>query len=193
MSYLNNSLIEDIRQVAQGDPSPDGKGHLNIMRGIEVGHIFQLGEKYSRTMGAKILNETGKQEYVAMGCYGSGVSRIVAAAIEQNHDEKGIIWPKSISPFNVGLINLNNKSKELIKISDELYSYLTNNNIDVLYDDTIDRPGEKFANMDLIGIPSQIIIGEKSFNENCVEIKDRKTSNLTQVKIDAFDKIIKNI
>ena len=128
-----------------------------------------------------------------MGSYGIGISRLVAAIIESSNDEKGIIWPKSISPFNVGLINLNNKSKELIKISDELYSYLTNNNIDVLYDDTIDRPGEKFANMDLIGIPSQIIIGEKSFNENCVEIKDRKTSNLTQVKIDAFDKIIKNI
>ena len=162
-------------------------------KGIEVGHIFYFGTKYSEKLGASVLDSKGKEINVEMGSYGIGISRLVAAIIESSHDEKGIIWPKNISPFTVGLINLNNKSKELVKISNNLYNYLIKNNIDVLYDDTIERPGEKFANMDLIGIPSQIIIGEKSFKENCVEIKDRKTNKLIKVKIEAFDEIIKNI
>ncbi len=197
LDYSNSfKLLRDLYSVTEDVYNKKKEIDLNKLiktKGIEVGHIFYFGTKYSEKLGASVLDSKGKKINVEMGSYGIGISRLVAAIIESSNDEKGIIWPKSISPFNVGLINLNNKSKELIKISDELYSYLTNNNIDVLYDDTIDRPGEKFANMDLIGIPSQIIIGEKSFNENCVEIKDRKTSNLTQVKIDAFDKIIKNI
>ena len=128
-----------------------------------------------------------------MGSYGIGISRLVAAIIESSHDEKGIIWPKNISPFNVGLINLNNKNKELIRISDKLYDYLKKNNIDVLYDDTNERPGEKFANIDLIGVPSQIILGENSLKENSVEIKNRKTKKIIKIKTKNMNEIIKKI
>ena len=189
-------LLRNLYSVTEEEYNKKKEIDLNKLiktKGIEVGHIFYFGTKYSEKLGASVLDSKGKKNNVEMGSYGIGISRLVAAIIESSHDEKGIIWPKNISPFTVGLINLNNKSKELIKISDELYNYLIKNNIDVLYDDTSDRPGEKFANIDLIGIPSQIIIGEKSFKENCVEIKDRKTNKLTQVKIEAFDEIIKNI
>ena len=128
-------------------------------KGIEIGHIFYFGTKYSDKLDAYVLNEKGQKINVEMGSYGIGISRLVAAIIESSHDEKGIIWPKNISPFNVGLINLNNKNKELIRISDKLYDYLKKNNIDVLYDDTNERPREKFANIDFIGDPSQIILG----------------------------------
>ena len=189
-------LLRDLYSVTEEEYNKKKEIDLNKLiktKGIEVAHIFYFGTKYSEKLGASVLDSKGKKINVEMGSYGIGISRLVAAIIECSHDEKGIIWPKNISPFTVGLINLNNKSKELIKISDELYNYLIKNNIDVLYDDTTERPGEKFANMDLIGIPSQIIIGEKSFKENCVEIKDRKTNKLIQVKIEAFDEIIKNI
>ena len=194
----NNSfkLLRNLYSVTEDEYNKKKELDLNKLiktKGIEVGHIFYFGTKYSEKLGASVLDSKGKKNNVEMGSYGIGISRLVAAIIESSHDEKGIIWPKNISPFTVGLINLNNKSKELVKISNNLYNYLIKNNIDVLYDDTIERPGEKFANMDLIGIPSQIIIGEKSFKENCVEIKDRKTNKLIKVKIEAFDEIIKNI
>ena len=189
-------LLRNLYSVTEEEYNKKKEIDLNKLiktKGIEVGHIFYFGTKYSEKLGASVLDSKGKEINVEMGSYGIGISRLVAAIIESSHDEKGIIWPKNISPFTVGLINLNNKSKELVKISNDLYNYLIKNNIDVLYDDTIERPGEKFANMDLIGIPSQIIIGEKSFKENCVEIKDRKTNKLIKVKIEAFDEIIKNI
>ena len=189
-------LLRNLYSVTEEEYNKKKEIDLNKLiktKGIEVGHIFYFGTKYSEKLGASVLDSKGKKINVEMGSYGIGISRLVAAIIESSHDEKGIIWPKNISPFTVGLINLNNKSKELVKISNDLYNYLIKNNIDVLYDDTIERPGEKFANMDLIGIPSQIIIGEKSFKENCVEIKDRKTNKLIKVKIEAFDEIIKNI
>ena len=189
-------LLRNLYSVTEEEYNKKKEIDLNKLiktKGIEVGHIFYFGTKYSEKLGASVLDSKGKEINVEMGSYGIGISRLVAAIIESSHDEKGIIWPKNISPFTVGLINLNNKSKELVKISNNLYNYLIKNNIDVLYDDTIERPGEKFANMDLIGIPSQIIIGEKSFKENCVEIKDRKTNKLIKVKIEAFDEIIKNI
>ncbi len=166
--------IEDLRQVEQGDLSPDGKGHLNIMRGIEVGHIFQLGEKYSRALDGKILNEQGKQIFMAMGCYGIGVSRIVAAAIEQNNDEKGIIWPKSIAPFELVIIALNIKKSSTVKdAANKLYQQARELGIDVLLDDRDERPGIKFADMELVGIPHQIIIGENSLREGKVEYQAR--------------------
>ena len=162
-------------------------------KGIEIGHIFYFGTKYSDKLDAYVLNEKGQKINVEMGSYGIGISRLVAAIIESSHDEKGIIWPKNISPFNVGLINLNNKNKELIRISDKLYDYLKKNNIDVLYDDTNERPGEKFANIDLIGVPSQIILGENSLKENSVEIKNRKTKKIIKIKIKNMNEIINKI
>ena len=117
-----------------------------------------------------------------MGSYGIGISRLVAAVIESSHDDKGIIWPKSISPFDVGLVNLNIKNKDLTKVSDDIYDYLKKNSIDVLYDDTSERPGEKFANMDLIGVPFQIILGKKYLKDNCFELKDRKTNKIIKIK-----------
>ena len=162
-------------------------------KGIEIGHIFYFGTKYSDKLDAYVLNEKGEKINVEMGSYGIGISRLVAAIIESSHDEKGIIWPKNISPFNVGLINLNNKNKELIRIADKLYDYLKKNNIDVLYDDTNERPGEKFANIDLIGVPSQIILGENSLKENSVEIKNRKTKKIIKIKIKNMNEIIKKI
>ena len=162
-------------------------------KGFEIGHIFYFGTKYSDKLDAYVLNEKGQKINVEMGSYGIGISRLVAAIIESSHDEKGIIWPKNISPFNVGLINLNNKNKELIRISDKLYDYLKKNNIDVLYDDTNERPGEKFANIDLIGVPSQIILGENSLKENSVEIKNRKTKKIIKIKTKNMNEIIKKI
>ena len=162
-------------------------------KGIEIGHIFYFGTKYSDKLDAYVLNEKGQKINVEMGSYGIGISRLVAAIIESSHDEKGIIWPKNISPFNVGLINLNNRNKELIRIADKLYDYLKKNNIDVLYDDTNERPGEKFANIDLIGVPSQIILGENSLKENSVEIKNRKTKKIIKIKTKNMNEIIKKI
>ena len=162
-------------------------------KGIEIGHIFYFGTKYSDKLDAYVLNEKGQKINVEMGSYGIGISRLVAAIIESSHDEKGIIWPKNISPFNVGLINLNNRNKELIRIADKLYDYLKKNNIDVLYDDTNERPGEKFANIDLIGVPSQIILGENSLKENSVEIKNRKTKKIIKIKTKNINEIIKKI
>ena len=162
-------------------------------KGIEVGHIFYFGTKYSEKLGAYVLDQKGKKINIEMGSYGIGISRLVAAVIESSHDEKGIIWPKSISPFDVGLINLNNKNNKLTKISDQIYNYLIKNKIDVLYDETNERPGEKFANMDLIGVPSQIILGENSLKENDVEIKNRKTKKIVKIKIKNINEILKKI
>jgi prolyl-tRNA synthetase len=167
--------VEDLRRVQEGDPSPDGQGTLQIKRGIEVGHIFQLGTKYSEAMNARVLDETGRNVTMIMGCYGIGVSRIVAAAIEQNHDESGIIWPASMAPFQVAIIPLNmHKSPEVAQCADELYRALTDAGVEVLMDDRNERPGVKFADMELIGIPHRIVVGDRALADNNLEYKGRR-------------------
>jgi prolyl-tRNA synthetase len=166
-----------LRTVEEGDPSPDGQGKLQIKRGIEVGHIFQLGTKYSEAMSAKVLDETGRSVTMTMGCYGIGVSRIVAAAIEQNHDDSGIIWPESMAPFQLAIIPLNmQKSPEVASCAQELYQALLDIGVDVLMDDRNERPGVKFADMELIGIPHRIVIGDRALADDNIEYKGRSDS-----------------
>ena len=167
--------VEDLRSVAEGDPSPDGQGFLQIKRGIEVGHIFQLGTKYSEAMSAKVLDVNGKNVTMAMGCYGIGVSRIVASAIEQNHDDRGIIWPDSMAPFKLAIVPLNmQKSEQVAACAEELYQQLQEAGVDVLLDDRNERPGVKFADMELIGIPHRIVIGDRALAEGNIEYKGRR-------------------
>ena len=166
--------IEDLREVVAGDPSPDGQGKLLIKRGIEVGHIFQLGCKYSEAMNARVLNENGKSIPMTMGCYGIGVSRVVAAAIEQNHDDKGIIWPAAMAPFQLAIIPLNmQKSEAVARCASELYEACLEAGMEVLLDDRNERPGVKFADMELIGIPHRVVIGDRALAEGQVEYKAR--------------------
>jgi prolyl-tRNA synthetase len=165
----------DLRNVVNGDASPDGKGTLSIARGIEVGHIFQLGTKYSEAMGATVLNEQGKEETMIMGCYGIGVTRIVAAAIEQNNDDQGMIWPAAIAPFQVALLPMNMKKSERVREATEaLYGELQAAGIDVLLDDRPVRPGVMFTDMELIGIPHRIVVGEKNLDKGMLEYKARR-------------------
>jgi len=165
----------DLRNVVEGDPSPDGHGHLVIKRGIEVGHIFQLGKKYSEAMSAGVLDENGKTVTMTMGCYGIGVSRVVAAAIEQNHDDKGIIWPDNIAPFQIALLPMNMHKSERVKEACEgLYQELTAAGYEVLFDDRNERAGVMFADMELIGIPHRIVVGEKGLDKGVVEYKGRR-------------------
>lgn len=177
--------IEDIRDVVEGDPSPDGKGTLEIRRGIEVGHIFKLGNKYSTAMNAKVLDENGKSVILEMGCYGIGVSRIVAAAIEQNHDDKGIIWPDAIAPFEVAIVTLNaHKSPAVAEAGDRLYDQLRQAGFDVLLDDRNERPGVKFADMELIGIPHRFVISERGLTAGTLEYKGRQDDDKQDVSIE---------
>ncbi|MBP6701098.1 MAG: proline--tRNA ligase [Halioglobus sp.] len=167
--------VEDLRKVVEGDPSPDGIGTLQIKRGIEVGHIFQLGTKYSEAMSARVLDESGRNVTMTMGCYGIGISRIVAAAIEQNHDQSGIIWPASIAPFQLAIIPLNmHKSPEVSRCAEELYQALSNAGVEVLMDDRNERPGVKFADMELIGIPHRIVVGDRALADNVIEYQGRR-------------------
>jgi prolyl-tRNA synthetase len=167
--------VADIRNVVQGDPSPDGKGRLIIKRGIEVGHIFQLGKKYSEALQLTVLGEDGKPFVVTMGCYGIGVTRVVAAAIEQNHDERGIIWPDAIAPFQIALIPMNwTKSARIQQESTALYNALTAAGYDVYFDDRNERPGVKFSDAELIGIPHRIVVGEKGLDAGTLEYKGRR-------------------
>jgi prolyl-tRNA synthetase len=164
----------DLRNIVDGDASPDGKGTLSIARGIEVGHIFQLGTKYSEAMGATVLNEQGKEETMTMGCYGIGVSRIVAAAIEQNNDDKGMIWPAAIAPFQVALLPMNMKKSQRVRAAAEaLYEELQAAGMEVLLDDRPVRPGVMFSDMELIGIPHRIVVGEKNLDQDMLEYKAR--------------------
>ena len=177
--------VADLREVVAGDPSPDGRGHLQIKRGIEVGHIFQLGEKYSEAMGAKVLNENGKNVTVTMGCYGIGVSRIVASAIEQNHDDKGIIWPDSMAPFQLAIVPLNmQKSAAVANCAEDLYRRLQAAGVEVLLDDRNERPGVKFADMELIGIPHRVVIGDRALAEGNLEYKNRRAQESRDVPQD---------
>ena len=176
----------------EGKPSPDGKGLLKLKRGIEVGHIFKLGKKYSESLNLKINTKTD-DIFPEMGCYGIGISRIVAAAIEQNHDEKGILWPKELAPYQVALVEVNpKKSTEVNSICSTIYSSLVENKIDVLWDDREQRAGVKFKDMELIGIPIFLIVGKKSIDENQIEIKIRKEDKSTLVPIqNAINQILK--
>lgn len=182
----------DIREVIAGDASPCGQGSLEIRRGIEVGHIFQLGTKYSEALKAVVLNEEGKSVPMAMGCYGIGVTRIVAAAIEQNHDAQGIIWPEAMAPFEVALVPLNmDKSETVAAATEALYEQLMGMGVEVFMDDRKERPGVKFAQMELIGIPIRVTLGDRSLAEGNIELQER-TSDLKQLVpvLDAANAII---
>jgi prolyl-tRNA synthetase len=166
--------VVDIRTVVEGDPSPDGNGEITLARGIEVGHIFQLGTKYSASMKAGVINEGGKNQIMLMGCYGIGISRVVAAAIEQNHDDKGIIWPSNLAPFQVALCPMNMHKSERLKVAaEQLYQDLQAAGFEVLFDDRKVRAGFMFSDMELIGVPHCIIVGDRGLDAGTVEYKSR--------------------
>jgi prolyl-tRNA synthetase len=172
----------DIRTVRAGDPSPSGRGTLEIARGIEVGHIFQLGQLYSEAMHATVLDEQGKEVTMFMGCYGIGVTRVVAAAIEQNHDVNGILWPEPLAPFRVVLVPINyQKSERVQQAADKLYEEFMAAGIDVLLDDRDARPGVKFADSELIGIPHRIVVGERALNSGNLEYRHRRETESTEI------------
>nr|WP_298891986.1 proline--tRNA ligase [uncultured Acinetobacter sp.] len=186
------SEVADLRNVVDGDPSPDGKGVLQIRRGIEVGHIFQLGQKYSEALGCKVLGEDGKPQTVTMGCYGIGVTRVVAAAIEQNHDEKGIIWPKALAPFDIAIVPMNaHKSPRTVEAAESLYQELQALGFDVLLDDRNERPGVKFSDLELTGIPHRIVIGEKGLDAGTFEYKGRRDSESQDLSKEALLALLK--
>jgi len=175
----------DLRNVVEGDASPDGKGVLTIKRGIEVGHIFQLGDKYSEAMKATVLDENGKSVVMTMGCYGIGVSRVVASAIEQNHDDKGIIWPGAIAPFHIALLPMNMQKSEAVReTAERLYADLTAAGYEVLFDDRGERPGVMFADMELIGIPHRLVVGERGLNSGTLEYKGRRDAENQDIPLE---------
>ena len=177
--------VADLRNVVEGDPSPDGQGTLSIKRGIEVGHVFQLGQKYSEAMNASVLGDNGKTSHPWMGCYGIGVTRVVAAAIEQNHDDAGIIWPNAIAPFQVALVPMNaHKSQRVREESERLYQTLTAAGLDVLLDDRDTRPGVKFADLELMGVPHRLVIGDRGLDNGELEYKGRRDSEATMIPAD---------
>ncbi len=181
---LPEPVVADIRNVRPGDPSPDGKGTIEICRGIEVGHVFQLGTKYSEAMGATFLDETGKPQPMIMGCYGIGITRILGAAIEQNNDERGIIWPESIAPFEVVLCPMGYDRSEAVRAeTDKLYAALTQAGVDVILDDRGERPGVMFADWELIGVPHRLVIGERGLKEGKVEYQGRRDAEPTLLPI----------
>lgn len=177
--------IFDLRNVVNGDPSPDGKGTLLIKRGIEVGHIFQLGTKYSEAMKASVQNEEGHNQIVTMGCYGIGITRIVAAAIEQSHDARGIVWPDSIAPFQIAILPMNmHKSYRVKEVAEKLYADLKASGLEVIFDDRKERPGVMFADMELIGVPYTIVIGDRNLDNGQVEFKARRSEEKSLVALD---------
>ncbi len=190
---LPESQGVDIRNVVKGEPAPDGSGELDIARGIEVGHIFQLGKKYSEAMKATCLDENGDSQTLIMGCYGIGVSRILAAAIEQNHDENGIIWPDVIAPFQVSLVPINmHKSQRLRDAVIKLYEELQDAGIEVLLDDRKERPGVMFSDAELIGIPHRLTFGERGLDAGTIEYRTRKDSENTDIQLDDVTNFIKS-
>ncbi|CAL62897.1 Prolyl-tRNA synthetase (Proline--tRNA ligase) (ProRS) (Global RNA synthesis factor) [Herminiimonas arsenicoxydans] len=182
---LPEAMVLDLRNVVEGDPSPDGKGVLAIQRGIEVGHVFQLGTAYSEKMKATYLDENGKPQLIQMGCYGIGVTRIVGAAIEQNFDDRGIIWPAALAPFEVVLCPMGYDRSESVKTeTDKLYEALLAAGVDVILDDRGERPGAMFADWELIGAPHRIVIGERGLKEGALEYKGRRDADATAVALD---------
>jgi prolyl-tRNA synthetase len=182
---LPEPRVADIRNVVAGDPSPDGRGRLEIARGIEVGHIFQLGTKYSEAMKATFLGEDGTARPFEMGCYGIGVTRIVAAAIEQNHDARGIVFPAPIAPFQACLVPIGyHKSTRVREAAEHLYGAMVEARIDVLMDDRDERPGVLFADMELIGIPHRVVLSERGLTAGTAECKGRRDDKPQDVKLD---------
>lgn len=179
----------DLRFIEEGDLSPDGQGIIKFAKGIEVGHIFKLGTRYSEAMDATILDENGRSKPMIMGCYGIGVSRVMAAIAEQYNDEKGFVWPANIAPYHIHLIAVNMKNEEQASLSEELYRSMKKAGYEVLLDDRIERPGVKFADADLIGLPIRITVGKKA-SEGIVELKDRKTGEMEEVHINDLQSII---
>ena len=184
--------IADLRNVVAGDPSPDGQGVLEIKRGIEVGHIFQRGTKYSESMNCTVMGDDGKPATLTMGCYGIGVSRVVAAAIEQNHDERGIIWPAALAPFDVAIVPMKYEKAEVKEATDKLYEELTAAGFSVLLDDRDKKtsPGVKFADMELIGIPQRVVISERSLKEGTLEYKGRRDTESQHIAIEQALEVI---
>lgn len=179
--------IEDLRNVVEGDPSPDGKGTLRLRRGIEVGHIFKLGQKYSAPMKATVQDEAGDAQPITMGTYGFGITRVVGAAIEQSHDDAGIIWPDAIAPWRLVIVPLNAHKSEIVRTTaDQLYAELRASGVDPLMDDRNERPGVKFADMELIGIPHRIVVGERALADGEVEYRGRSDSDSQRVKLEAL-------
>lgn len=187
------TVVADIRNVVKGDPSPCGKGQLDIKRGIEVGHIFQLGTKYSEAMKARVLDEQGKEQTMVMGCYGIGVSRVVAATIEQNHDEKGIIWPAAIAPFHLALIPINlHKSAAVAQTCEQLYAALTAAGVEVLFmDEAKARLGAMLADAELMGLPHRIVVGDRGLEQGVVEYKGRADAQSSNISVDEVVALIK--
>lgn len=187
------TVIEDIRNVVSGDPSPDGKGVLAIQRGIEVGHVFQLGTAYSASMKANYLDETGKPQPMYMGCYGIGVTRILGAAIEQNFDDKGMIWPDNIAPFEVVLCPMGyDRSAEVKAEIDRIYAELVAAGVDVILDDRNERPGVMFAEWELIGVPHRVVVGDRGLKEGNVEYKGRRDEEATHIPVADIVSFVKN-
>lgn len=180
----------DLRTVKEGDLSPDGEGVLKFTRGIEIGHIFKLGTRYSESLGATVLDENGREVPIIMGSYGIGVSRLLSAIVEQNSDENGIIWPRSIAPFDIHVVPVNVKKEEQVKLATEITTMLEDAGYKVLVDDRKERPGVKFADADLIGLPARITVGKKA-DEGIVEIKLRRTGETLEVKTDELLNSIK--
>lgn len=187
---LRNSAVQDLRKVVEGDPAPDGSGPLSILRGIEVGHIFKLGKKYSHTMNATVLDEQGESVNVLMGCYGLGITRLAAAVIEQKHDDIGPLWPIEIAPVQVHLVALNvPQSSAVASAANQVYEQLTTQGIEVLYDDRNERPGVKFADADLIGIPYRITIGERGLKHDAIEYQHQR-----EVKVELpLDQVVSTV
>ncbi len=189
----NYNEVFDCRNIVEGDMSPDGKGTLTIKRGIEVGHIFQLGDKYAKAMKANVLGENGKAQTLTMGCYGIGVSRIVAAAIEQNHDDYGVVWPENIAPFQVAIVPMNMKKSERVReLAESIYQQLKDDNIEVIFDDRKERPGVMFADMELMGIPHRIVISERGIDAGTIEYKHRRHNNKEDLSIETIIDTLKN-
>ena len=183
----------DLRNIIEGEPSPCGQGTIALLRGIEVGHIFQLGTNYSDAMHANVLDKNGKSKTLLMGCYGVGVSRIVAAAIEQNHDDRGIIWPKAIAPFTVGILPMNmHKSHRVKDIAEQLYQDLNDAGIEVLFDDRKERPGVMFADMELVGLPHVVVIGDRNIDNGVFEYKNRRTGEKLEIPFDQLLDFLKS-
>jgi prolyl-tRNA synthetase len=176
----------DLRNITEGDPCPRCGGAIGFRRGIEVGHVFKLGLKYSQAMNAVFLDENGKEQTMVMGCYGIGVSRIVASAIEQNNDAEGIKFPPSMAPYEVALLSLGGKDAEVVEAADRLYDELTRQGIEVLYDDRDERPGSKFKDADLMGMPMQLVLGGKGLKNGIIEAKDRRTGEKRELKLAEF-------
>jgi prolyl-tRNA synthetase len=177
--------VEDIRQVVAGDPSPDGLGMLQIARGIEVGHVFQLGSKYAEALQATVLDDQGKAQVMLMGCYGIGVSRIVAAAIEQRHDDAGIRWPEAMAPWRIAVCMINPKGlPEVTAAAEALYTQLAERGIEVVFDDRGLRPGAMFADMELIGIPHRVVVSERGVTAGTLEYRARDEADSRQLTTD---------